>query len=72
MTLVEDVAAGVKQLQLERGIGVSEAVNELIRAGLRGVDRAAGFVQRTHDLGRGIDHTNIGDAIERLDDPAGR
>lgn len=50
---------------------MSEAINELIRAGLRqetcGRDA---FRQVTHDLGHGIDVTNIGEVMETLDGAA--
>lgn len=34
VSLADDVAAAVQRLRKERSIGLSEAVNELIRAGL--------------------------------------
>ena len=34
LTLADDVAAAVERLRRERSIGMSEAVNELVRAGL--------------------------------------
>lgn len=72
ITLADDVAAAVEALRRERSIGLSEAVNDLVRAGL--VKRPAWpvFRQRTHKLGRGIDVANIADAIETLDGPAAR
>lgn len=71
LTLADDVVAAVEQLRRERSIGVSEAVNELVRAGLakRGKPAPA-FRQRSHDLGRGIDFDNIADTLETLDPPA--
>ena len=73
VNLADDVAAAVEQLRRERSIGVSEAVNELVRAGLTRRDRpAAPFRQESHDLGRGIDFDNIADALETLDGPASR
>ena len=62
VTLAEDVAAAVAKLRRERSIGVSEAVNELVRAGLtRERGRRRLFRQRSHDLGRGIDVSNVAD-----------
>ena len=72
LTLAEDVAAAVEKLRRERGIGLSEAVNELARAGLTAERPARPFHQRTHDLGVGIDVSNIGEALETLDGPAAR
>ncbi len=72
LTLAEDVAAAVEKLRRERSIGMSEAVNELVRAGLAAEHRRTPFRQRTHDLGTGIDFSNVADAIETLDGPAAR
>lgn len=72
LTLADDVAAAVERLRRERSIGMSEAVNELVRAGLAKQQRSAPFRQTTHDLGTGIDVSNIGDAMETLDGPAAR
>lgn len=69
VTLAEDVAAAVEHLRRERSIGVSEAVNELIRAGLVDRPKPRRFVQKTHDLGLGIDVTNVWRAIEELEGP---
>lgn len=66
--LAEDVAAAVRQLRRKRSLGLSEAVNELVRVGLaRGGEVEARFEQRTHNLGAGIDVSNVGDALETLD-----
>lgn len=70
VTLADDVAAAVEALRRERSIGVSEAVNELIRAGLARRQRRRRFVQRVFDMGAGIDYTNVAEAIETLDGPA--
>lgn len=72
VTLADDVAAAVERLRRERSLGVSEAVNELIRGGLVHQRRPQRFVQTTHDLGAGIEYTNIADAIETLDGPTAR
>lgn len=72
LTLADDVAAAVERVRRERSVGLSEAVNDLVRAGLVQQRRATPFQQKTHDLGPGIDYSNIGDAIETLDGPAAR
>lgn len=72
VTLADDVAAGIERHRRERSIGLSEAVNELVRAGLSRPRGAAAFRQRTHDLGEGIDVSNVADALETLDGPAAR
>jgi hypothetical protein len=69
----DDVAAAIEQLRRERSLGLSEAVNELVRTGLRSerIDKAGSrpFRQRSHDLGPGIDVTNVAEAIEQLEGP---
>jgi Ribbon-helix-helix protein, copG family len=71
VTLADDVVAAVEQLRRERSIGMSQAVNELIRAGLTKPDTPASpFRQKSHDLGRGIDFDNITDTLETLDGPS--
>jgi hypothetical protein len=73
VNLADDVAAGVEKLRRERGMGLSEALNDLARAGLVSAERPARqFRQKSHDLGSGIDFSNIGEAIETLDGPATR
>jgi hypothetical protein len=73
VTLADDVAAAVARLQRDQGIGVSEALNRLARAGLMDKRDRPRFVQRTADLGRQkLDVTNIGDVLEVLDGPAHR
>jgi hypothetical protein len=70
ITLDRDVLSAVQRLRRQRRIGLSEAVNELIRAGLRVKSPRAVFRQRVHNLGIKIDVRNIGDALELLDGPA--
>jgi lipoate-protein ligase A len=72
VTLANDVAAAVERLRRERAIGVSEAVNELIRDGLSAPRRSSGYEPVVHDMGESIDYSNVADAIETLDGPAAR
>ena len=72
VNLAEDVAAAVERLRRERSLGLSEAVNELIRDGLMRDRQANRFSQTTHDLGAGVDYTNVAEAIETLDGPSAR
>lgn len=71
VTLDSDVAAAVDQVRRERAVGVSEAVNELIRAGLRPRPQHVTFTQRTHALGLRVDVTNVAETLEQLDDAPG-
>lgn len=70
ITLADDVAAGVERLRRERDLGLSEAVNDLVRVGLSSRQPVSAFRQQSHDLGSGVDFSNIGEAIETLDGPA--
>jgi metal-responsive CopG/Arc/MetJ family transcriptional regulator len=72
VTLADDVAAAVEKLRRKRSIGLSEAVNDLVRAGLVRERSATPFEQETHSLGDGVDYSNVADAIETLDGPAAR
>ena len=72
VSLDEDVAAAVQRLRAERNIGLSEAVNELARAGLAVPPRHKAFRQRTANLGLRIDVSSVADALEHLDGPEAR
>ncbi len=72
VTLSDDVAAAVQRLRRERGLGLSEAVNDLVRSGLVVERVGEPFRQRTHDLGPGPDVSNIAELIETLDGHAAR
>ncbi len=67
VSLDDDVAAAVQRMRTERNIGLSEAVNELARAGLSVPPQRTRFVQRTFPMAARIDVTNIGDALEYLE-----
>lgn len=67
-----DTAKAVEELRRERGLGVSDAVNELIRRGLLPRAPLPRFVQRTRPLGVRIDVSNIAEAIETLEGPEAR
>lgn len=56
----------------ERGLGVSEAVNRLARAGLTVKPVRSAFRQRSAPLHLMVDVTNVTEALELLDGPAGR
>jgi metal-responsive CopG/Arc/MetJ family transcriptional regulator len=72
ITLADDVAAAVEQIRRERSIGLSEAVNELVRAGLAERAPRKPFRQKTYDMGKAfVDYSNVWEAIETVDGPAG-
>lgn len=67
VTLAPDVSAAVEHLRKERSIGLSTAVNELIRAGLSSASRPQAFRQRTFAAELLLDVTNVADALEILE-----
>lgn len=67
-----DTAKAVERLKRERGVGTSEAVNELIRRGMLRRDERRPFVQRTRPLGIRLDVANVAEVLETLDGPAAR
>ena len=72
ITLDADVAAAIERLRRRQGIGLSEAVNELIRSGLRARAPRSRFQQRSHDLGLRVDVRNVAEALEGLEGPTAR
>jgi Ribbon-helix-helix protein, copG family len=72
VTLEDDVAAEVRRLSRERGMGVSEALNRLARAGLMAKSDRPLFRQRTAHLALQVDVTNVAEALEALDGPRAR
>ncbi len=68
----DDTAKVIDQLRRERGIGVSEAVNELIRRGLLPRPEGEPFRQTTHPLGLRIDVTNVAEALDLIEGPEAR
>jgi hypothetical protein len=73
VTLEPDVAAALERMRRERGLGLSEAVNELVRRGLVNEKRRPRpFKQKTYPLGAKLDLTNIGRVLEELDGPTHR
>ncbi len=72
ITLDDDVAAAVERLRRDRSLGLSQVVNELIRAGLRGRRARRRFRQRSGALGLRVDVGNVAEALELLEGPARR
>jgi hypothetical protein len=71
LTLADDVAAAVERLRRERAIGMSEAVNQLIRAGLLAsqTEARAPFRQKSYDMGVHINVDDVAEALETLAGP---
>jgi hypothetical protein len=62
-----DTAKAVDDVRRELGVGVSEAVNTLIRRGLLPRRDAPAFRQESRELGLKIDVSNVAAALEDLD-----
>ncbi len=71
VTIADDVAAELDRIRRERDVGLSEALNDLARAGMiRKKEPRKKFVQRTHDMGEAlVDYTNIGEVLEMVEGP---
>lgn len=67
-----DTAQAIEALRRERGTGVSETVNELVRRGMLVRDRPKPFVPIVRKLGLMIDVSNIADALDFLEGPNAR
>ena len=72
VSLDDDVAAAVRQLQRERSIGLSEALNQLARAGLTVRRDARPFRQRTFAGKLLLDITNVQEALGIAEGPLRR
>ena len=70
--LDDDTAAAIQRLRKESGLGLSEAINALIRKGLRTQTKRRSFVQRTAAVGVRIDVANVAEALEVLEGPNAR
>ncbi len=69
VTFADDVAAAIEQRRRETGAGVSEAVNDLVRAGLIAPGERKPFVQTTSKMGARYNLDNIGEVIEMVEGP---
>lgn len=68
----QDTAQAIEALRREQHLGVSEAVNELIRRGLVAQVAHPPFRQRTVPLSVSVDVSSVADALEVLDGVATR
>lgn len=68
----DDTAKAVDELRRRRGLGISEAVNELIRLALVPRPAAPPFRQPTRSLGLKIDVSNVAEALDLLEGSTSR
>lgn len=64
-----DVAKAIDELRRDEGLGVSDAVNELIRRGMLPRAELTPFRQQTYPLGLKIDVSNVAEALDAIDGP---
>jgi hypothetical protein len=67
ITLADDVDVAVREVMRREGVGRSEAVNSLVRAGLAQQRPRSDYRPRTFSMGARIDVTNIGEVLDLLD-----
>jgi hypothetical protein len=67
VTLDDDVAAEIQRLRRESGIGLSEALNLLVRSGMARPNERVVYKQSATDMGQRFDITDIGGVLELLD-----
>jgi hypothetical protein len=68
----DDTARAIEELRRSEGLGVSEAVNELVRRGLMPRSPKQRFEQRTVAMGLKIDVSNVAEALDLLEGPDAR
>jgi hypothetical protein len=68
ITLDDDIVAEIERLRREEGIGPSEAVNRLIRAGMVAHPRRREYRHRSAPIGLRVDVTDIGAVLDLLDE----
>jgi hypothetical protein len=69
ITLDDDVATEIDRIRRVEGIGLSEAINRLVREGLDRLRSATPYRHRTAPLGLKSDLTSIPDVLEALENP---
>lgn len=63
----DDTAMAIEELRRSGGLGVSEAVNELIRRGLLPRPGRTQFTQPTRSMGLRVDVSNVAEALDQLE-----
>ena len=68
LSLDDDVAAEIERLRRDEGLGLSEAVNRLIRAAMAVPRSTTPYRHQTRDLGLKVDVADIGAVLDLLDE----
>lgn len=74
VSLDADVAAAVERLRRQRGMGISAALNDLVRRGLVSSREPGTGTYRLepHAMGLRVDVSNVAEALEQLEGPTAR
>lgn len=72
VNLSSDVASALNKFRQLHLVGLSEAVNHLIRLGLQANPGPGDFTQKSYPMGLRIDVDNVSEALEVLDGPTSR
>jgi metal-responsive CopG/Arc/MetJ family transcriptional regulator len=67
LSLDDDVAAEVERLRRDEGLGLSEAVNQLIRDGLSRPKQTQAYVLEARPIGLRVDVTNVAEVLDLLE-----
>jgi hypothetical protein len=65
--LDDDTAAAIERERRDEGIGLSEAVNRLIRRGLVREQKPGVFTQETRPMGLTVDVSKVAEALDLLE-----
>lgn len=69
-TPAPDVEVEIRRVRKELGVGVSEAINVLVRRGMAAAEQPSPrFHQRSTSMGAKIPVDNVGAVLEQLDHP---
>lgn len=63
-----DVAHEIAKLRARTSLGLSAAVNELIRAGVSSTTPSYTYVHRSRPMGSLVDLSNVGEVLDLLDE----
>lgn len=69
LNLDDDVLKAVEDLRRAESIGMSEAVNQMLRRSLVGPEARTRYRHRSAPLGCKVDVANIGEVLDLLDEP---
>lgn len=68
VSLDDDVSAHLERLRREEGLGLSEAINQLVRRGLSQGSRRQPYRPRAANLGLKVDVSDVAQVLDLLDE----